>query len=646
MNNTIDETRDIEAGRARLDDIASSFDEDWLQGIREAEHADRVREQPWLIAGVSDGMGLHVTLAAIEAGLLKQGVGAYYEPPMLLEREDGEPVSPVHWARYQNALALEAYADDRGVDLTVLSADMILTPRRGLKGDPKGDPSPVPESVCEAFEAARESAERPDAVFIDSVAFGKWICPREGEDPVEVPNVDFQGRIVHAETKQYHPRGYQETLDTMGRNHGQLLERFREFGWFGPDTITTFFTWAGGSQHIEVLEGIYGRGSLGDAKIIAERDVAEFRMEHGTELGAHGIVRFPAFLSAALMAIPGGGLFGLVSRRLLEARDVHRDIPELASRMLERLFGREWVQENPIAQIELDSAESLYMPEIAERVEEAHENIAAYRESQDSDERREPIPLEESRRLLRGLVPPHYPSILSRFRPSEDESEADTPSSTLEFDVTSSSLPPRVHTLAESLESLRTLVRQQEIAGEPVVVEDEVIFRASQRRADSPFRGTIEVETRERLADRTRLVCRREIRDVSSDRVATGYTTLLYGQRDDEDGTPPLGTPIGYRREVDTSFLEEFAGITETADVFTYSVALAGFAEAALRDAGLLGRVGERDRDEWSFRLYGAPSEDDHVLTYVSPEDELQASVVDGEGETLLVLRASEAQRD
>lgn len=639
MDDTIDETQQIEAGRARLDDIIRSFDDARLRQIREADYADRVRQQPWLVAGVSDGMGLHTILAAIEAGLLQQGVGVYYEPPTLLEREEGEPVSPVHWARYQNALALEDYAAERGVDLTVLSADMILAPRRGLKGDPKGEPDPVPEEVREAFESARRQAECPDAVFIDSVAFGKWICPREGEEPVEVPNVDFEGRIVRAETKKYHPRGYQETLDTMGRNHGRLLERFREFGWFGSDSITTFFTWAGGSQHVEVLEGIYGRGSLGDAKIIAERDVAEFRLEHGTELGAHGIVRFPAFLSAALMAIPGGGLFGLVSRRLLEARSVHRDIPELASEMLVRLFGREWVRENPIAQIELDSAESLYMSDIAERVEEAHERIEDFRATQEPDARREPIDLETSRELLSGLVPRNYTSILSRFRPDEEDEETDSSAETRTFEIETSPLPTRTHVWAEAGGALRTLLETCDLSEEPTRLEDESTFQVDPRRVARPLRGTVDIEELGDRNGRQRVTCRREIRDASGEPVAIGRTTLIYGSTTSDRTEETLGTPIGYRREFDAPFLREFTGSTGTTDVFTHAVALTGFAEAAMREAGLLGRIDEGEG--WSVELNREPEPGDRLLTYVRADDELEASVVDDEGETLLTLQTS-----
>lgn len=411
--------QNVAAGMRRLEAMSAKFDQDALREIAEQEHSGRVAEQPWLLAGVSDGMGLHTTLAALDSGVLEYGVGIYYEPEALLKLDsDGEPVSPVHFARYQNALALEEYARKRGAEFKVLFADIMMAPRRGLKGDIKEEAGDFPQDVREAFDEIRARAPLDDAIFVDSVAFGKWICPREGNDPIEVPTIDFDGRVISTKTKGFHARGYEETLDTMGRNHGKLLEAMADMGWFGPAALTAFFTWAGGSQNVSALEGIYGRGALGDAKIIAERDVVAYRLDHGLEHGAHAIVRLPAFLSAALMAIPGAGLFGLISRKKLAEHGVYWDMPELSVMMLRQLFGPEWVRENPVSQIELDTAEILHMDELNRAVVEAHERIADYRATQPEDERNEPIPVAKSRELLEGLVPEDYTDILARFRPN------------------------------------------------------------------------------------------------------------------------------------------------------------------------------------------------------------------------------------
>lgn len=417
-----DRQRHIAAGMARLEAISARFDAEQLKAIAQMPHARRVAAQPWLVAGVSDGMGLHTTLAAIDAGILRRGVGVYYEPEALLGVDAAQnPVSPVHYARLQNALALQEYARQRDVVFEVIFADMILAPRRGLKGDIKEPAPDFSEVVARAFERAREQTPGKDAIFVDSVAFGKWISPREGAAPVEAPSIDFEGRIIATHTKGFHPRGYQETLDTMGRNHIRLVDAMVQRGWLGAGALTAFFTWAGGSQNVHALQGVYGRGALGDAKIIAESDIAAFRLQHGLDHGVHAIVRLPAFLSAALMAIPGAGLFGLISQHVLSARGVYWDMPTLAQKMLSQLFGLAWIHENPLSQIELDTAEILYMDEISAAVDAAHQRIAEYRAGQPEEARQRPIPLTESQRLLDGLVPPNYPEILAKFRPDLGE---------------------------------------------------------------------------------------------------------------------------------------------------------------------------------------------------------------------------------
>lgn len=405
----------------RLDRIAASLDREILDSVSKLKSAKSVGEQPWLVLGCSDGMGLNTTIAALEAGVLVHGLGVYWEPKHFLERnEDGTPVSPVHVARVENANALSDWARERyGANLDVVYANVILTPPRGLKGDPKGEISALPDGVIEGFERVRERAPG-DAIAINSVAFGKWICPREGQEAITVPSVDFDGRLVGMSTKGFHPKGYEETLDTMGRNHLALLHSFAERGWLGADSLTAFFTWAGGSQNVASLEGIYGRGALGDAKIIAERDVARFRMDHPIEeYGAHAIVRLPAFLSAALMGIPGGGLFGLVSRRVLEQYGEFEDMPTLSSKMIRGLFGPEWVRENPISQIELDLRECLRIDEISAGIDRVHRRI---------DECPGDLPFDvvKSAEILHGLVPTNYQSVLARFKPGEGPEELET----------------------------------------------------------------------------------------------------------------------------------------------------------------------------------------------------------------------------
>ncbi|MFB6351516.1 MAG: hypothetical protein ABEN55_05475 [Bradymonadaceae bacterium] len=634
----------IEAGMERLELLAESFDDELVEAAAEAPFADRVREQPWLIAGVSDGMGMHVTAGAIEAGLVEHGVGVYFEPPALLKvDDDGEPVSPMHYARYQNALALEKFAEERGVDFDVLSADILMAPQRGLKGDIKGEIPDFPEDVREAFEAKRDAASNRDAVFIDSVAFGKWICPREGNEPVEVPSVDTEGRIVEMSTKSYHERGYQETLDTMGRNHGRLLDRMREFGWFGEDALSAFFTWAGGSQNVEVLEGIYGRGSLGDAKIIAERDVVNFRLEHGREHGDHAIVRLPSFLSGALMAIPGGGLFGLVSRKILKDEGVYADMPELAARMLRRLAGTEWVRENPIAQIELDSNEGMYLSEISKTVEKAHERIADYRADQPEDERGEPIPVEESAELLEGLVPWNYRSILGRFRPGEEDD-------TEEFSVDPETGPFQSHVNAPiatgtvaALSAIAPRIQQATSGRSPQWVRDQFEWEtdripAEGEPAPARLRGRVHVE---RDDETGRLRIGRTVYDGEGHRLGEGETTIGFDGGIDSEVPNWLGEPAGAKITVEGDAAETFlVDAFADADALTQAAAIAGGAEADLFGSGRTDRVAESL--SWAIDLADLPADRTELITYARRDGALEVSVVDADGHRRMALTYDE----
>lgn len=612
--------RDMREGRERLEQLLSGFEggapAESLDGVLGQERGGEVAEQPWLIAGCSDGMGLHVTLAALQAGLLNRGVAVYWEPDALLRlEEDGSPVSAVHWARYQNALALESLAEERfGADLTVMQADMMMAPERGLKGDIKEEPPDFSEEVRREVEKYRNrrSGENDDVVFIDSVAFGKWISPREGEEPVEVPGVDFDGCVQSMKTKKYHERGYQETLDTMGRNHGRLLDSLREFGWLGERSLTGFFTWAGGSQTVEVLEGIYGRGSLGDAKIIAERDVAKFRLEHGLEHGEHAIVRLPAFLSAALMAIPGGGLFGLVSRRVLQEAGLYRDMHELSAEMLSRLTGTAWVRENPIAQIELDSAEALYLSEISDDVGEAHSRIDEIWAQRGEEAKRDGLGLRESAEILEGLVPPGYPQLLRKFRP-EDEG----PDATRRSRVDGSTEAPVGETFGGQVDDLMEMLADEGIVGEVVRVAETLEEVAP---VEGASKATASLSSVEFDGGTTRVHVRRQVGDQ-----LRGNLTLSLGLQEEErdgDGPVRLGEPVSAPMSVDE--LKQRDGLTgsENGLVDWYPTVVA-FAERAFEESG------RHVAEPVTFELRRDPEETETLTVYTRRDDDARYIVVD-----------------
>lgn len=606
--------RDIDAGLARLRAISASLEANTLAEATTFEWGANAAEQPWLIAGCSDGIGLQTVIAALDAGVLRYGLGIYWEPPHFLElRDDGTPISPVHYARFQNALALEHYAKEKGARLDVLAADCIMAPKRGLKGDIKEPPNPFNPEIIDAFGPVRSAAPNADAILINSVAFGKWICPREGNDPITVESVDFDGNLVVTKTKAFHARGYEETLDTMGRNHGLLLEAVRDQGWLGPKSLTAFFTWAGGSQNIDVLDGIYGKGALGDAKVIAEADTAAFRLKHGLELGAHAIVRLPAFLSAALMGIPGGGLFGLISRNYLEKQGCFFDMPTLASRMIRRMFGPEWARENPISQIELDMQECLHIEGIKADVDEAYRRIASYRETLPEDAREEPIPPEKGRELLRGLAAPNFPELLARFRPELDGSNPAP---------VASSAPQQVEAV-EAVEPAKPVSAKENPFGDRpttgLVEPSEVVSETGHLRPDIPLVTTLrhlpDLVAPEKLARLTiigedlvvhgrlegidvhtefevrnggdTLSIFRTMRDASGARVAEGTLTLADAPRlrDGDD----IGSPIGFAMPV----RQPLESLYEESTPEFQRAALLSFAADQLRADGLLDDAGD-----------------------------------------------------
>jgi hypothetical protein len=392
----------------RLERLAASLTPSVIAQTKSFARTHEAAGQPWFIAGVSDGMGLHTAIAAIESGALKTGVGVYWEPPHLLEFDDaGLPVSPIHRARVEHANALEEFARRRGVEFKTVFSNCILAPERDLKGQPKGSVSDMPAEILAALGRAEGNL-----IFINSVAFGKWMCPREGASASRAPMIGFDGTLDWASGKPYHARGYQETLDTMGRNHGWMLDALKEHGFLGPRSLSAFFTWAGGSQRVSSLEGIYGKGALGDAKMLAEAEVVRRRLDEDGALGVHAVVRLPAFLSAALMGIPGGGFFGMISRRVLETHGCFEGMPELASRMVREFFGSEWISENPISQIELDHAECLHLDEINDRVAEGTQRLEAMQEG---------LPVSAAQVSLRfaDLFPDQHTRLLASMIPSE-----------------------------------------------------------------------------------------------------------------------------------------------------------------------------------------------------------------------------------
>lgn len=445
----------------RLERIAASLDPRVIAEIRAMDAARAAAAQPWFIAGVSDGMGLHTAIAAIEAGVLKRGLGVYWEPSHLLENDgQGRPVSPIHRARVENAAALVAFAERRGVSFQTVFANCIIAPERDLKGQPKGDVAPLPEAILNAL-----GAPNADLIFINSVAFGKWMCPREGMEPRTAPMLGFDGTLSFASTKPFHARGYQETLDTMGRNHAWMLDALQAQGYLGPKSLSAFFTWAGGSQRVSSLEGIYGKGALGDAKLIAEAEIARRRIEEAGKFGKHAVVRLPAFLSAALMGIPGGGFFGMLSRRILEQNQCFEGMPELAGRMVREFFGAEWLAENPISQIELDHAECLYLDTINAAVADGTARLGRL-----ASEPGQVLDAAAVSREFSDLFPPNFEALLRGMTPEA---------------------PLEVSTMTTTAEALRRGLPEVFAAGKTTVVWGKPATGALRCQISTYFDGTV-----------------------------------------------------------------------------------------------------------------------------------------------------------
>ncbi|MCC6273348.1 MAG: hypothetical protein IT572_07760 [Deltaproteobacteria bacterium] len=394
-------------GSARVEvNAAAGYENVRRLRARMAPHLPALREAlagrpaaPWFIAGVSDGMGLHSAVALMEAGV-RHLVGGFYEPEALIRME-----SPVHLGRLANVEGLRLFARERGVDFQVFYQDLVL-PQHGK------ETRPFPAELREAIQEAQRRAGMNELNFVNSIAFARWISPSPGvEQRQGIPSLDLEGRVVLMNMRPYQAKGYEGTLDSMGRNHGALLTALGEH--FGPASTSFFFTWAGGSQNRRILHGVYGGGALGHAKEIGE--VAALRhhlqsQDAGFARGYHKIVRFPDFPSFALFGIPGGGAFGMVARHVLEGHGCYADMGELAPRAYIEAFGGEHNLRNPAAQIELDVPESYHLPEIRRNLQTFYDRVAEYRRQHPEWDGSQPLDLETSRELLRGLVGEDYVS--------------------------------------------------------------------------------------------------------------------------------------------------------------------------------------------------------------------------------------------
>jgi hypothetical protein len=185
--------------------------------------------------------------------------------------------------------------------------------------------------------------------------------------------------------------GHAGTLIPMGENIGAIWREHQAY--YGPRSLSLMATWAGGSQNIEVLPGIYGGGYLGMGKQIGETATLDAHMASraaGYAQGHFKVVRLPAFNSRALWMIPGGPLMGLISKRVLDNASppnnpLYKDLTDLAPEVHYKIRSGIHQREHPLAQIELDSAENTFMPEIKRGLDMIYQRVAdelpGYRET-------------------------------------------------------------------------------------------------------------------------------------------------------------------------------------------------------------------------------------------------------------------------
>ncbi len=356
---------------------------------------------PIFIAGGSDGMGLQMASALLQAGA-RNLVVLFYEPEPLLRRRE---VAPPLLARLANIEGLKCFARERNAALETIYQDFVLARSTHADGH-----LPLPPSVVEALERATGRSSRPDLVFVNSIAFAPSISPNPGgERRMGIPSVNpLTGQVVMMDMDPYNERNYQAVLDNMGNNHGVALQALTPY--FGPDSLSFFFTWPGGSQRVSTMSGIYGGAVLGRAKVLGEQAALRYHLQSAEQnfaRGHHKIVNLPSFKSLALARIPGGYLFGLAAQDVLSTRGVYLDMPQLAPRIYSEALGGQHVLENPAAAIDFASGETTYISEITQRIEELQRRISeempAYRERHpDWDGRAFDLPT--SLRLLEGLV--------------------------------------------------------------------------------------------------------------------------------------------------------------------------------------------------------------------------------------------------
>jgi [acyl-carrier-protein] S-malonyltransferase len=289
----------------RVQEILSTFDPAELADIGRMAREKGWDKQPLVFYGVSDGMGMRTLLALIASGAVKEIVGVHFDSPT----DNTDPNKRALKGSSFNPEVIKAYAAAMGVTLNTINTNGILYDFK------TGEPLPLQDNVAVAIESARQRSEVKDIMFFDYVAFGApW--RRADQDDMWVPTITEFGELTHVKVSRAATpeQGQAMTVNPMGHNHARLLTIFRDNGWLGEKSVTSTADWWG-SESDDMLSGVYGGALLGDAKNIAKKEVAEFAAANPGS-GQHIYFGYPAFLSFALNAIPGGTLTGLIGKRI------------------------------------------------------------------------------------------------------------------------------------------------------------------------------------------------------------------------------------------------------------------------------------------------------------------------------------------
>jgi hypothetical protein len=350
--------------------------------------------QPWLIGGISDGLGLSFTTALIEAGA-KHLVGVYLESKGFLAKN-----SPPHLGRLANVEGLRIFAQQRGVHFAPFFADLL----QGVDGE-----------IQKALYAIR-GFQDDRLIFINSMAGPNWVSPGPGGEPLkDVPSIDLEGNVVLMNMHPYHPKRYDDTVYNLGKSHGVILRSLQKE--FGRNSVSLYLTWRRGSQnwgeepHLRSgpagvdESGAYSDKSPGHAKAAGEAEALRYHLmsaEQSFAFGYHKVIGAPSVPTVSLFGTPGGGIFGLTARHVLEAHGRYLSIAQIPPLALIRAFGGEHNLANPAAQIELDNAETFYFSEIAQKIRAFNRRARFYRAAH-PDWDGKPPPFHVSRKILLGV---------------------------------------------------------------------------------------------------------------------------------------------------------------------------------------------------------------------------------------------------